>query len=167
MKKPGLIARREYFALVHGVTIRAFRAFSDEELDYRPRPEMRSVRELAFHIYAQERAAAEAVSAGEYTMAAAAAVNPEHPSARPALDRLRTVDDLVAFARECHQIAEVTYRDASEEAVTRPIASPFGMFSGIQFSTFVSDELWHHRGQLYTYLRLLGKEPPSLYDYGS
>ena len=28
------------------------------------------------------------------------------------------------------------------------------------------DEHWHHRGQLYTHLRLLGKEPPMLYDYG-
>jgi uncharacterized damage-inducible protein DinB len=30
---------------------------------------------------------------------------------------------------------------------------------------FGYDEHWHHRGQIYTYLRLLGKEPPMLYDY--
>src|SRR3979411_1211327 len=36
-----------------------------------------------------------------------------------------------------------------------------------QYFTFAYDEHWHHRGQLYTYLRLLGKEPPMLYDYGA
>ena len=35
----------------------------------------------------------------------------------------------------------------------------------LEYLEFAYDEHWHHRGQLYTYLRLLGKEPPMLYDY--
>ena len=37
--------------------------------------------------------------------------------------------------------------------------------SAWQYFLFAYDEHWHHRGQLYVYLRLLGKEPPNLYDY--
>ena len=43
--------------------------------------------------------------------------------------------------------------------------SPFGTYPAWQYLVFAYDEHWHHRGQLYTYLRLLGKEPPMLYDY--
>jgi uncharacterized damage-inducible protein DinB len=53
----------------------------------------------------------------------------------------------------------------SEEDVVRPVESPFGTYPAWRFFDFAYDEHWHHRGQLYTYLRLLGKEPPMLYNY--
>ena len=42
-----------------------------------------------------------------------------------------------------------------------------GAFTKWQYFNFAYDEHWHHRGQLYSYLRLLGKEPPMLYDYSA
>jgi hypothetical protein len=54
MNKQEFVARRSYFNMVHGVTVRAIGTFSDEELGYRPRPDMRTPRELVFHIYSQE-----------------------------------------------------------------------------------------------------------------
>ena len=53
----------------------------------------------------------------------------------------------------------------SEDEVVRPVNSPFGIYPAWRYLVFAYDEHWHHRGQLYTYLRLLGKEPPMLYDY--
>jgi uncharacterized damage-inducible protein DinB len=53
----------------------------------------------------------------------------------------------------------------SEEDVARSVESPMGTYPAWQYFTFAYDEHWHHRGQLYVYLRLLGKEPPNLYDY--
>jgi uncharacterized damage-inducible protein DinB len=88
MNKQELLARRDYFNMVHGVTVRAIGAFTDEELT----------------------------------------------SAR---------------GRRCG----------------RP--GSLGTYPAWQYFNFAYDEHWHHRGQLYSYLRLLGKEPPMLYDYGA
>lgn len=50
----------EYFNMVHGVTLRAIDAFSDGDLDFRPKPVMRTPRELILHVYSQEKILAEA-----------------------------------------------------------------------------------------------------------
>ena len=165
MNRQLLLARRDYFNLVHGVTIRAIDTFTDSDLNFRPMPPMRTPRELIFHIYAQERALAEAARDGRLTVEASSACNPEEPHGAAALASLETVADLKAYAEACHQTAEGIFRAMTEEDVTRPVEGPFGTVPAWQYFAFAYDEHWHHRGQLYTYLRLIGKEPPMLYDY--
>jgi len=160
-----LSARCDYFNMVQGVTVRAIGVFSDDELDFRPRPGMRTPRELIFHIYSQERLLAEAAQQGRFTPTMAHASSPEDPSAASALKGLVTVGDLMAFAETCHQAAEAIFRSMSEDEIARPVESPFGNYPAWAYFNFAYDEHWHHRGQLYSYLRLLGKEPPMLYDY--
>ena len=91
--------------------------------------------------------------------------NPEDPSRTAAVVALATVADAVGYARACHDDAERIFRAMSEGDVVRPVNSPFGSYPAWQYLVFAYDEHWHHRGQLYTYLRLLDKEPPMLYDY--
>lgn len=165
MNRQEFLARRDYLNMVHGVTVRAIGAFGDDELGFRPRPEMRTPRELIFHVYSQERLLAEAAQSGRMTMEAANGSSPEDAAASSDLTALVKVDDLRAFAERCHQTAETIARALSEEDLNRPVESPMGTFPAWQYFSFAYDELWHHRGQLYTYLRLLGKEPPMLYDY--
>jgi uncharacterized damage-inducible protein DinB len=165
MTRELLLARRDYFNLVHGVTVRAIAAFTDQDLDFRPRPGLRTPRELIFHIYAQEKLTAEAARSGRFTMEAANGSNPEEPSNASAVAALATVQDVVAYANACHQAAEGIFRSMSEADVARPVESPMGTYPAWQYFLFAYDEHWHHRGQLYVYLRLLGKEPPNLYDY--
>jgi uncharacterized damage-inducible protein DinB len=81
------------------------------------------------------------------------------------VNALATVADARRYAEACHQAAEEIFRKMSEDELARPVESPMGTFPAWQYFTFAYDEHWHHRGQLYTYLRLLGKEPPMLYDY--
>jgi uncharacterized damage-inducible protein DinB len=165
VNKQQLIGRRKYFDMVHAVTSRAIAAFADEDLDFRPKPGMRSPRELVFHIYCQEQALAEAAQKATFTIEAARGVNPEDELAAPALAELITVADLKAYAERCHRAANAIFEAMSEEDVARPVESPFGKYPASQYHNFAYDEHWHHRGQLYVYLRLLGKEPPGLYDY--
>ena len=160
-----LLARRDDFALMHGVTVRAIRAFDDRDLDFRPKPGMRSPRELVFHIYAQEKALAEAAQQGRFTPELANRSNPEDTSTASELAALATVGDAVAYANACHDGADAIFRSMNEDAIARPVDSPFGALPAWRFFLFAYDEHWHHRGQLYTYLRLLGKVPPDLYDY--
>jgi len=165
MNKQQLLSRRDYFDMVHGVTIRAIAAFADGELDFRPAPGMRTPRDLIFHIYTQEKTLADAVQHGRFTMEMANASNPEDASNAAALNALGTVSAAVAYANECHRAAEHVFGSLSDDQIARPIESPFGTYPAWQFFLFAYDEHWHHRGQLYSYLRLLGKEPPMLYDY--
>ena len=165
MNKQELLARRDYFNLVHGVTVRAIDVFSDSELDFRPKAGMRTPRDLVFHVYTQERTLAEAAQQGQFTLEMANRSNPEEQSVATTLGALRTVSDLGAYANACHDAAERIFRSMSEEEISRHIASSFGTYPAWQYFLFAYDEHWHHRGQLYTYLRLLGKEPPMLYDY--
>jgi hypothetical protein len=93
MNKQELLARRDYFNMVHGVTVRAIGAFTDEELDFRPGPAIRTPRELIFHIYAQEKLLAEAAQQGRFTMEAASRSNPEDEAGGSALKALGTVSE--------------------------------------------------------------------------
>jgi uncharacterized damage-inducible protein DinB len=165
MNKQEFLARHDYFNMVHGVTVRAIGTLSDEELEYRPRQDMRTPRELIFHIYSQERLLAEAARQGRFTLEAASRSNPEDNASAAELKALLTVSDAQKYAEACHQAAENIFREMSEDELARPVESPMGTYPAWQYFTFAYDEHWHHRGQLYTYLRLLGKAPPMLYDY--
>lgn len=165
MTKQELLARRDYFSMVHGVTMRAIGSFTDEELSWRPAAGMRSPRELIFHIYTQEKALATAARDRSFTMEVANASNPEDPASTASVSALRTVTDAQTYADDCHRTADEIFRAIPEEDVGRPFDSPFGPQPPWQFFLFAYDEHWHHRGQLYTYLRLLGKQPPDLYGY--
>ena len=165
MTKQEFLARCDYLSMVHGVTLRAIGGLSDEELGFRPAPNMRSPRELIFHIYTQEKLLAEGARQGRFSMEAANASNPEGDPGASECAKLVTVNDARAYAVACHQAAEEVFRSMSEEELARPVESPFGALPASQFFGFAYDEHWHHRGQLYTNMRLLGKEPPMLYDY--
>lgn len=167
MNKQALLGQREYFKLVHGVTVKLIGSFSDADLDYRPKPGMRSVRDLILHIYGTEKALTEGALAGKLSEAEMNKDIPETEEAKPILASLKTVGDAQAFAVKCHDAADAAHAAISEEQLASSVESPFGTFPGWQFFNFAYDEHWHHRGQLYTYARLLGNEPPMLYDYAN
>jgi len=166
MTKSDLLAKLEYFDMVHGVTLRAIATLTDQDLEFRPRAGMRTAKELIFHIYSQEKIIAEAVQQGSFTAEAAGRSSPELASVAVEVQALSTVKDVQAYAENCHRAALSILRGMSEADILRPVESPFGAYPGWRYFDFAYDEHWHHRGQFYTYLRLLGKEPPMLYDYG-
>jgi uncharacterized damage-inducible protein DinB len=165
MKQTAFLARLEYFKLVHGVTLRVIETFGDGDLDFRPRPTVRSPKELVFHMYSQEKTLAEGAREGRLTMEAAKRSNPEMQPGASEVAELKTVAGLKAYAEACHRAAEEALTAMTEEELNRPVESPFGTYPAWRYFDFAYDEHWHHRGQLYTYLRLLGKEPPGLYDF--
>jgi len=165
MNKSDVLAKLQYFNMVNGITLRALTTFGDGDLDFRPRPNMRSPKELVFHIDTQEKILAEAARLGRFTAEAASRSNPEDPAVAAELKALGTVEKLRAYAEACHREAGNILNGMSEEDLNRPVESPFGTYPVWRYCEFGYDEHWHHRGQLYAYLRLLGKEPPMLYDY--
>jgi uncharacterized damage-inducible protein DinB len=90
---------------------------------------------------------------------------PETEEGKAEAAKLKTVADVVAFARQAHQALDETVEAITAEELAANVETPFGTFPRWQMFTFAYDEHWHHRGQLYTYARLLGKDVPMLYDY--
>jgi uncharacterized damage-inducible protein DinB len=165
MNKQALLAQRGYFKMVHGVTLRLIGTFSDEDLDYRPKPDARSVRDLILHIYGMERTFGEGIKQGKLTAEIENKAIPETAGGKAVAATLKTVADCQKYARECHQAGDEALAPLTDEDLARQLESPFGSYPVWQYFAFTYDEHWHHRGQLYTYARLLGKEPPMLYDY--
>ena len=165
MSKTEFLAKLQYLGMVHRVTLRAIAALGDKDLEFRPQPTMRTPKELIFHIYTQEKILAEAAKQGQFTANAAARSNPEDAAVAVEIRALSNVSDVQAYAEACHQVAENIFGAMSEEELSRPVESPFGTYPAWRYFDFGYDEHWHHRGQLYAYLRLLGKEPPMLYGY--
>ena len=155
----------EYFGMVHGITVRAIGAFTDPDLEFRPRPEMRTARELIFHIYSQEKILAEAAREGQFTAEAAMRSSPEEPAGVAEVQTLVTVNDLTNYAQQCHQAVQDIFSGMSEAELNRSVESPFGAYPAWRYFSFAADEHWHHRGQIYVYLRLLDRQPPMLYDF--
>ena len=158
MKKAQLTDMFKQFDLVHGVTYRAIAQLRDHELDARPVKEMRSVRELIAHIFGQEKAHARAVVTGKLTKAASQRAEAEGM-------KKKSAKALLAWARQCHRQATADARRVTDRHLARTVHCYYGKFSGGQIMSFLTDEHWHHRGQLYVFLRLLGKEPVFLYGY--
>jgi uncharacterized damage-inducible protein DinB len=165
MNKSDLLTKLEYFNMVHGVTLRAIAALDAKDLEFRPRPTMRTPKELVFHIYTQTQILAEAARDGRLTAEATTRSTPEEHAVAARLATLTTVGAVQTYAQACHEAAMKIFTAMSEEDALRPVESPFGTYPAWRFLDFAYDEHWHHRGQLYVYLRLLGKEPPMLYDY--
>ena len=167
MNQQALLGQREYFQMVHSVTVRSIAPLTNEELNFRPRPEMRSIKELFYHIYAMERNWAANLHKGKVTQEAENVVIPETNEAKAVMVTLNTVVELQTYANESHQMLDETLQQMSDEDLAKIIETPFGSFPTWQMFAFAYDEHWHHRGQFYTYIRLLGKEPLRLYSYDS
>jgi uncharacterized damage-inducible protein DinB len=165
MNKQAVLGQRGYFALVHDVTLRLARCFRDEDLDWRPKPGMRSVKELFQHMYGAAAIMANGVKAGKISQEEENYALPETAEAKSVAAGIRTVADLVAFCQAKYEESEQALQQITEAQLQAPVEAPYGTFPGWQFFTFAYDEHWHHRGQLYTYARLLDRNPPMLYDY--
>ena len=133
MTKTDVMAKLEYFNMVHGVTLRAIGALSDKDLEFRPLPAMRTPRELVFHIYTQEKVLAEGVRQGRFTNEEANRSVPEMEGAAVELKALRSVEDVRAYADACHQAAHKIFAAMSDEDLTRSVESPFGAYPGWRF----------------------------------
>ena len=165
MDKQALLGQRGYFEMVHGVTLKLMENFGDDGLDFRPQPNMRSARELFVHIYGMEKVWADNMPSGKISQEAENTCIPETEAGKAYAAQFKTVAQLQAFAREAHQALSDRLAATAEADLPNVIETPFGNFPAWQMFAFSYDEHWHHRGQLYTYARLAGKEPLMVYSY--
>ncbi len=140
---------------VQEVTLKAVAAVPDGRWNWKPCPQVRTVKELVRHIYAWERLWARAAKSGVLT---------QKDAEKEERTEFKEPRELIAYARKVHREATGIVKKLTERDLKRKVKLFFGMElpASVCIAT-VYDEHWHHRGQLYVYLRLLGVEPPFVY----
>lgn len=146
-----------YFRTVNGVGLRAIALLPDDKLESNPISGMRTPKQLVIHMYQTVRSLTQSIVDGKLE---------DEEAAEKALDeRIRTKAELLRFCHESWDAAAKTAASITDAQLAGTITTPWGhTWTGAESHRILNDEYWHHRGQLYCYLRALGVTPHSLYD---
>lgn len=146
----------EHWDDVNDITLKVINQIPEDKLDFKPVPEVFSFKELVLHIFDCEKAFVDAVVKGELTMDQFVA--PDH-------SKFKTVQDLHDYAKAVHEELDAKVAALSDEELMKPINTPWGTMPVFVHMNGAYEHMWHHRGQLYTYLRLVGVKPLFVFSY--
>lgn len=149
--------RFDYFEKVHERTMRVVHCIPPDKVDWTPREGKFTLGDLARHIATTNR----------YLFAEVAQGKPSR-YAGCGRDLAATCSEIICFMENLHResleiISRLTDADLHEKCIT-PNGSPITTWKWLR--SMVEHEI-HHRGQLYTYLGLLGVPTPQLYGLTS
>ena len=132
-------------------TKRVLAAVPDDKSDYRPDPNARTARELAWHIANTDVQFLDGIADLNFTM--------ETPEHKP-----QTSAELVRWYDENMKRGLTRVQGMSLEQLLTPIEF-FGVFNlpAVAYLGFLTNHSVHHRGELATYLRPMGSKVPSIY----
>jgi uncharacterized damage-inducible protein DinB len=151
---------RELWEHEHRNTVSVLEAIPGDQMNYVPWEGAMDMRQLALHVIGVEEFFIRGVVAGELTVG----------GSRRDQAEIRSPADLVAFCKERHEALRPLAEQLDDTVMAREI--PFKAPNGavLRVSTgrqrLFSDLLHHvihHRGQLVTYLRLVGAPVPGIY----
>jgi uncharacterized damage-inducible protein DinB len=135
---------------IHKDTSRVLRAVPDDKLDWRPKEDMFTMRELVGHIPQAELVLVRSALAGS--------------TQKIPFDFSRSAEEIsCAFDTQHEELTAEVSNLTAEQWREEVEFHGRRMRRGVLLS-FVTEHEIHHRGQLYTYYRLAGIEPPNLHD---
>ena len=140
---------------VRQLTLRLIEEFQPDSFDYRPAPEIMTVSQLFKHIIQVEIYIREGFLTDNWQV-------PDEPGSN------MFVKDLLKDKLKLENEKTIKMlSDLPEGKFLRIRKTPLGRVSGEILLQVATDEEIHHRGNLYTYLRCLGKTPPRMIqNYG-
>jgi|SRR5579872_5365693 len=132
-------------------TKRVIAAVPDDKSDYRPDPNARTAKELAWHIANTDVQFLDGIADLQFKM--------ESPEKKP-----QTSAEIVAWYDENMKRGMARVQALSPEQLTTPVEF-FGVFNlpAVAYLGFLNNHSIHHRGELATYLRPMGSKVPSIY----
>ena len=132
-------------------TKRVLAAVPDGKSDYRPDPNARTAKELAWHIANTDVQFLDGIADLNFKM--------ETPEHKP-----QTSAEIVNWYDENIKRGIARVADMSPEQLLTPIEF-FGVFNlpAVAYLGFLNNHSVHHRGELATYLRPMGSKVPSIY----
>ncbi|HKU24682.1 MAG TPA: DinB family protein [Candidatus Sulfotelmatobacter sp.] len=132
-------------------TKRVIAAVPDDKSDYRPDPNARTAKELAWHIANTDVQFLDGIADLNFKM--------ESPEHKP-----QTSAEVVQWYDENMKRGIARVAALSPEQLLTPIEF-FGVFNlpAVAYLGFLNNHSVHHRGELATYLRPMGSKVPSIY----
>lgn len=133
------------------ITKKVIAAIPDDKADYRPDPNARSARELAFHIANSDVQFLDGIADLKFSM--------DTPEVKP-----KTTTELASWYDSNFKRAAARVAAMTPEQLLTPVEF-FGVFNfpAVLYLTFLNNHSIHHRGALATYLRPMGAHVPSIY----
>ena len=133
------------------ITKRVIAAIPDAKSDYRPDPNARTAKELAWHIANSDIQFLDGIADLKFNMD-----NPEH--------KPQTTAEVVAWYDENVKRGIARVEAMTAEQLSTPVTF-FGVFNmpSVAYLGFLNNHCIHHRGALATYLRPMGSKVPSIY----
>jgi uncharacterized damage-inducible protein DinB len=133
------------------ITKRVIAAIPDAKSDYRPDPNARTAKELAWHIANSDIQFLDGIADMKFNME-----NPEH--------KPQTTAEVVAWYDENVKRGIARVEAMTAEQLSTPVTF-FGVFNmpSVAYLGFLNNHCIHHRGALATYLRPMGSKVPSIY----
>ena len=133
------------------ITKRVIGAVPDAKSEYRPDPNARTAKELAWHIANTDVQFLDGIADLQFKM--------ESPEHKP-----ETSAEVVAWYDENMKRGVERVQALTPEQLTTPVEF-FGVFNlpAVAYLGFLNNHSIHHRGELATYLRPMGAKVPSIY----
>ncbi|MBI5170519.1 MAG: DinB family protein [Candidatus Eisenbacteria bacterium] len=142
--------------LRHGITIRVVDQLSDEQLNAKPIPGMRSALEIVVHMYSGMKQMLDGVVSGSLGESVEKSV----------LEKVKTKAQLLAYLAETWTASNTVALGLTDAQIGGLVKTPWGEpFPGFAILGFIHDEYLHHRGQVYAFVRTFGIEPVMLWDF--
>ena len=142
-----------YWQQVRRLTVRLLDEFPADSFDFRPAPEVMTVSQMFKHILHVEIFIRNGFLDQTWE-------NPDDPAVN--MFEKDTLKHLLQ--REMQKTIELL-SEVPEGKFISEFKSPYGILSGELLLMVAVDEEIHHRGNLYTYLRCMGKTPPQMIQH--
>jgi len=132
----------------HIVTLRVLRSIPDYQCDYRPNPNSRSARELAWHIVSTELQLLSGIASGSFSK------DDDETEGPP-----ESMSELAEYYENRFSKGLESIRKLNVKKLTNYL-SFYGVFRypAVVYLTFLHDHTVHHRGQLSSYAREMGSK---------
>ena len=148
----------EVFEREHATTMRVFRAYPDEQGDFRPHERAKTARELAWIVVVEHALLTRAITTGFDWSA-------PQPSARAMPGSMLGV---LSELSDTHARVVALLRALPDEKLATTVSffvapKTLGDIPLMDFLWFLLHDQIHHRGQFSVYLRMSGAKVPSIY----
>jgi uncharacterized damage-inducible protein DinB len=159
VKKETMLQMWDHLRQSNGISMRVIAALPADKLDSHPIAGMRTPKELVVHLYdVVIKEMAESVARGELIY--------DQANEKNIATGIKSRDELLKFARDCWTAADRIVQTITDAQLAAEVKTPWGRnFPGFMMFGITNDEFFHHRGQLFAYLRALGGEPPMMWDF--
>ncbi len=147
----------EHFDEVHAITCRTVRAFPEDRIWYRPTSEMLSVSDLVFKMFSQEKVLLIGCRTGRLTEEHFLLIESD-------TIEIQSLGDLVGYGERVHHDTNLWVKSVSPQELRKSVATFFGTSTPEKLLLMALEHLVYYRGQLWTYLKMLGIRPDGIVD---